>query len=117
VLWGCHCGGINFWGAQLASHRRHCAGPVCCPPLSGWTSLAGYPASSLEKAAIAFFGICGLGLFYYVAYALGQAEFEGTPTVWVSVCSVVLVSIVIHGVLVAPVMRHLDYDRSAQPPL
>jgi NhaP-type Na+/H+ or K+/H+ antiporter len=84
-------------------------------PLSGWISLAGYRASTSEKAAIAFFGIRGLGSFYYVAYALGQAEFEGTPVVWVTVCSVVLVSIVIHGVLVTPVMRHLDYDRSAQP--
>jgi NhaP-type Na+/H+ or K+/H+ antiporter len=77
--------------------------------------LAGYPASSPAKAAIAFFGIRGLGSFYYVAYALGQAEFEGTPIVWVTVCSVVLVSIVIHGALVTPVMRHLDYGRSARP--
>jgi NhaP-type Na+/H+ or K+/H+ antiporter len=84
-------------------------------PLSGWISLAGYPASTPEKAAVAFFGIRGLGSFYYVAYALGQAEFEGTPVVWVTVCSVVLVSIVIHGILVTPVMRHLDFDRSAQP--
>jgi NhaP-type Na+/H+ or K+/H+ antiporter len=83
-------------------------------PLSGWISLAGYPASTPEKAAVAFFGIRGLGSFYYVAYALGQAEFEGTPVVWVTVCSVVLVSIVIHGILVTPVMRHLDFDRSAQ---
>ena len=82
-------------------------------PLSGWVSLAGYPASSAEKAAIAFFGIRGLGSFYYVAYALGQAEFEATQIIWVTVCSVVLVSVVIHGVLVTPVMRHLDYDRSA----
>jgi sodium/hydrogen antiporter len=82
-------------------------------PLSGWVSLAGHPASPQEKAAIAFFGIRGLGSFYYVAYALGQAEFEATQIVWVTVCSVVLVSIVIHGVLVTPIMRHLDYNRSA----
>jgi NhaP-type Na+/H+ or K+/H+ antiporter len=83
-------------------------------PLSGWISLAGYPASSSQKAAIAFFGIRGLGSFYYVAYALGQAQFEQAPVIWVTVCSVVLVSIVIHGVLVTPVMRHLDYGRSAK---
>jgi NhaP-type Na+/H+ or K+/H+ antiporter len=83
-------------------------------PLSGWISLARHPASSPEKAAIAFFGIRGLGSFYYVAYALGQAEFETPQIVWVTVCSVVLVSIVTHGVLVTPIMRHLDYDRSAR---
>ena len=77
-------------------------------PLSGWVSLAGYSASSAEKAAITFFGIRGLGSFYYVAYALGQAEFEAPRIIWVTVCSVVLVSVVIHGVLVTPVMRHLD---------
>lgn len=83
-------------------------------PLTGWISLAGHPASSPEKAAIAFFGIRGLGSFYYVAYALGQAEFEAPQIIWVTVCSVVLVSIVTHGVLVTPIMRHLDYDRSAR---
>jgi NhaP-type Na+/H+ or K+/H+ antiporter len=83
-------------------------------PLSGWISLARHPASSPEKAAIAFFGIRGLGSFYYVAYALGQAEFEAPQIIWVTVCSVVLVSIVTHGVLVTPIMRHLDYHRSAR---
>ncbi|WP_394885949.1 cation:proton antiporter (plasmid) [Mesorhizobium sp. AaZ16] len=83
-------------------------------PLSGWISLARHPASSPEKAAIAFFGIRGLGSFYYVAYALGQAEFEAPQIIWVTVCSVVLVSIVTHGVLVTPIMRHLDYNRSAR---
>ncbi|MCF6113152.1 cation:proton antiporter [Mesorhizobium muleiense] len=83
-------------------------------PLSGWISLARHPASSPEKAAIAFFGIRGLGSFYYVAYALGQAEFEAPQIIWVTVCSVVLVSIVTHGVLVTPIMRHLDYDKSAR---
>jgi sodium/hydrogen antiporter len=83
-------------------------------PVAGWISLARHPASSPEKAAIAFFGIRGLGSFYYVAYALGQAEFEAAQFVWITVCSVVLVSIVTHGVLVTPIMRHLDYDRSAR---
>jgi NhaP-type Na+/H+ or K+/H+ antiporter len=77
-------------------------------PVSGWISLAGHKITSGEKAAIAFFGIRGLGSFYYVAYALGQAEFETPQIIWVTVCSVVLLSIVIHGVLVTPVMRHLD---------
>jgi NhaP-type Na+/H+ or K+/H+ antiporter len=83
-------------------------------PVSGWISLAKHPASSPEKAATAFFGIRGLGSFYYVAYASGQAEFEAPQIIWVTVCSVVLVSIVIHGVLVTPIMRHLDFDRAAR---
>ena len=84
-------------------------------PLSAWISLAGSPVAPREKAAISFFGIRGLGSFYYVAYALGQADFENAPIIWVTVCSMVLVSIIIHGVLVTPVMRHLDQNRSGQP--
>ena len=81
-------------------------------PLSAWISLAGSRVTWREKSAISFFGIRGLGSFYYVAYALGQADFEGVQVIWVTVCSVVLVSIIIHGILVTPVMRNLDYDRS-----
>ena len=64
---------------------------------------------------IAFMGIRGLGSFYYVAYALGQAEFEAKQILWVTVCSVVLVSIIIHGVVVTPIMRHLDQGRWTRP--
>ena len=81
-------------------------------PISGWVSLAGYRGPSREKAAIAFFGIKGLGSFYYLAYALGHAEFEGSGTLWVTVCCVVIFSIVIHGIMVTPVMRYVDHARS-----
>jgi NhaP-type Na+/H+ or K+/H+ antiporter len=80
-------------------------------PLSAWAGLAGYRAPAPEKGVIAFFGIRGLGSFYYVAYALGQAEFERTQILWVTVSFVVLASIVMHGVLVTPVMRQLDSRR------
>ena len=77
-------------------------------PFTGWVSLAGYPAPPLEKGVIAFFGIRGLGSFYYLAFALGQVEFERPQILWVTVCFVVLGSIIMHGVLVTPVMRQLD---------
>ena len=57
---------------------------------------------------IAFFGIRGLGSFYYLAFALGLVEFERPETLWVTVCLVVLVSIVVHGIAVTPAMRLLD---------
>lgn len=60
-----------------------------------------------EKLVIAFFGIRGLGSFYYVAYAVGVASFEA-EILWTVVCFVVLVSIVMHGVVVKPTMRALD---------
>ena len=80
-------------------------------PIAGWIGLIGFRASPREKAVIAFFGIRGLGSFYYLAFALGQAEFEGATVLWVTVCFAVLSSVVMHGVMVTPVMHQLDRRR------
>ena len=57
---------------------------------------------------IAFFGVRGLGSFYYLAYAMGQFNFERSEALWATVFFVVLSSIVMHGILVTPTMRRLD---------
>jgi sodium/hydrogen antiporter len=80
-------------------------------PLSGWLGLVGSPLPIKENAVIAIFGIRGLGSFYYIAYAIGQAAFEKTEILWVTVSLVVLGSIVLHGIAVTPVMRNLDKRR------
>lgn len=77
-------------------------------PLAGWIGLAGTDTGRGERAVVAFFGIRGLGSFYYLAYALGQADFDEPQLLWVTVCLVVLVSIVLHGMTVTPVMRWVD---------
>jgi NhaP-type Na+/H+ or K+/H+ antiporter len=77
-------------------------------PLCGWIGLAGAHIPRGEKAVIAFFGIRGLGSFYYLAFALGEAEFHEPQILWVTVCLVVLISIVLHGAAVTPVMRFLE---------
>lgn len=82
-------------------------------PLAGMIGLAGSPITQEERAAIAFFGIRGLGSFYYLAYALGQAEFEQATTLWVTVSLVVLISVILHGVAVTPAMRFIDRRRAA----
>lgn len=76
-------------------------------PLSGIVGLIGTRIRRGEKWVIAFFGIRGLGSFYYVAYALGVATFQA-EILWTVVCFVVLVSIIMHGVVVKPTMRTLD---------
>lgn len=80
-------------------------------PLSGLISLAGSAKLCDEKVAIAFYGIRGMGSFYYLAFALGHAEFDRIPSLWSTVCITVLFSIVLHGVTVTPVMRLLDRRR------
>ena len=77
---------------------------VLVRPLAGLLGLLGYPP---ERNAIAFFGIRGIGSFYYLSYAVNHAEFAGAETVWAVVGFAVLVSIVVHGVTAAPVMADL----------
>jgi NhaP-type Na+/H+ or K+/H+ antiporter len=80
-------------------------------PLAGWLSLLGSAEPADERAVISFFGIRGVGSFYYLAFALGVAPFEGAGVLWVTVSVVALISIFLHGMLVTPVMRRLDDRR------
>jgi NhaP-type Na+/H+ or K+/H+ antiporter len=77
-------------------------------PLTGWLSLRGAPGYNAEHWVIASFGIRGIGSFYYLAYAMTHAQFEGADLVWATVGFVVIVSVVLHGVLATPVMQMLD---------
>ncbi len=76
-------------------------------PLAGLIGLAGYPP---ERNAIAFFGIRGIGSFYYLSYGINHAVFTGAETVWAVVGFAVLVSIVLHGITAAPVMTDLRQE-------
>ena len=82
-------------------------------PVAGIIGLAGTRPRRGEKWVIAFFGIRGLGSFYYVAYALGAATFQQTEIVWTVVCFVVVISIVMHGTIVKATMRVLDRQTEA----
>ncbi len=80
-------------------------------PLAGLVGLSGVPMPMGEKLAIGFFGIRGMGSFYYLAFALNAAHFGVPNQLWALVGFVVLVSIVVHGTTVTPVMRMLDRAR------
>jgi NhaP-type Na+/H+ or K+/H+ antiporter len=80
-------------------------------PLIGWVSLLGRDQKWDEKAVISFFGIRGLGSAYYLAYGLNHASFEEPHLLWGTVGMIVLISIVLHGTTVTPIMRHLDRQR------
>ncbi|MFZ4406798.1 MAG: cation:proton antiporter [Paracraurococcus sp.] len=83
-------------------------------PLAGWISLLGAPVPRPERAAIAFFGIRGVGSVYYLAYALNQAPFGPPGPLWAVVGLTILVSIGLHGMTVTPAMRALDGQRRRQ---
>jgi NhaP-type Na+/H+ or K+/H+ antiporter len=77
-------------------------------PLAGMAALARSPMSGRERAAIAFFGIRGVGSFYYLAYASNQVEFLQVEQVWAVTALVVFISVVVHGVTATPAMAYID---------
>jgi NhaP-type Na+/H+ or K+/H+ antiporter len=77
--------------------------PVCC-----WIATLGSGRPADERAVVSFFGIRGIGTLYYLAFAFGHATFERTDVLWATAGLTVLLSILMHGVTVTPVLRVLD---------
>jgi len=84
-------------------------------PLGGLVALAGFKASTSEKLTLAFFGIRGVGSFYYLAYGLNHIDLEVGERLWAIVGLVALLSILLHGLTVTPVMRQIDRLHGRDP--
>lgn len=84
-------------------------------PLAGLVGLVGFKAERGERLTLAFFGIRGVGSIYYVAYALNHAPFPSADRLWAIVALVILLSILIHGLTVTPIMRRLDRSQGRDP--
>lgn len=77
-------------------------------PLLGSLGLIGAPTQRPATAAVAFFGVRGIGTLFYLAYGLTHAHFGGQATLWRVLTLVVAVSVVVHGLLSGPVMSVLE---------
>ncbi|WP_226006297.1 cation:proton antiporter [Natrinema salinisoli] len=77
-------------------------------PLAGVVGFLGFDRDPVERATIAFFGVRGIGSFYYLAYALNAAAFPDADVLWAVVGAVVLLSIVVHGITATPAVRWLE---------
>ena len=77
-------------------------------PLIAWLGLAGTRLPAAERGIISFYGIRGIGSMYYLTYALQAGTFAEPATLWSTLAFTVLLSIVLHGTTVTPVMRWLD---------
>lgn len=84
-------------------------------PIAGLAGLINFPADRMEKMTLAFFGIRGVGSFYYLAYALNHATFAQAERLWAIVGLVALFSILLHGLTVTPVMRSIDRQHGRDP--
>lgn len=84
-------------------------------PVTGLIGLAGFSASWSEKLTIAFFGIRGVGSIYYLAFGLNHMEVNGGERLWAITGLVVLISVLMHGLTVTPLMRLLDRRQGRDP--
>ena len=84
-------------------------------PLAGLIGLIGFKAEWQEKLTIGFFGIRGVGSFYNLAYGLNHMHVGEGERLWAIVGLVVLLSVLIHGLTVTPVMRLLDRSQGRDP--
>lgn len=85
-------------------------------PVTGLIGLAGFRAAWQEKLTIAFFGIRGIGSIYYLAFGLNHMQAaDAAPRLWAIVGLVVLLSILMHGLSVTPIMRKLDRSQGRDP--
>lgn len=69
-------------------------------PAAGMIGLAGTSSSLKTRSLISWFGIRGIGTFYYLAYGVNRAGFEEpyVRTIWALTGFIVLISIFLHGV-------------------
>ena len=110
-------GELTWWGATIGL-----ALVFVIRPLAGWVALAAWPRPAAEpggltrpeRAAVAFFGVRGIGSIFYLAYAVGVLDTTVEPWLWATVAFTIVLSVVVHGVLATPVMRRIEEQEEAR---
>jgi NhaP-type Na+/H+ or K+/H+ antiporter len=85
-------------------------------PFAGTIAMHGSGVAAQDRRSIAFFGVRGIGSFYYMAFATGSAQFPDPGMLWSTVAFTVLVSVVVHGSTAAPVLRRIDRRMGRRTP-
>jgi NhaP-type Na+/H+ or K+/H+ antiporter len=80
-------------------------------PAAAWISLIGSGHPARERGLISFFGIRGIGSFYYLAYGINHGDFGSSERLWGIAALVVLISVLTHGISATPAMRWMDRSR------
>lgn len=83
-------------------------------PLTGLAALAGASLPQEERLVVAFYGIRGIGSFYYLAYAFSRADFPQAHLLWQLLILIVVISVMVHGLTATHAMAWLDRRRAAR---
>lgn len=81
-------------------------------PVTAFIALTGPNLHYKEKGIISFFGIRGIGSFFYLSFALNQTWFNHGKELWALVSFIVLISILIHGFTAAFSFKKLEEQLS-----
>ena len=90
-------------------------------PVAGYLALAVLARDEHEEggldrgeiAAVAFFGVRGVGSVFYLGYAVTHENVPDEPWLWSTVAFAIIVSVILHGVTATPAMSRLDARRKA----
>ncbi|MCC9165235.1 cation:proton antiporter [Pontibacter harenae] len=80
-------------------------------PIAAFPSMLGTYSTTKEKLAVSFFGIRGIGSFFYLSFALDQASFPEEEELWSIIAFIVMVSIILHGLTATKAIDILDRER------
>ena len=83
-------------------------------PLTAYLALTGVNLHYKEKGIISFFGIRGIGSFFYLSFALSQTWFNDGKELWAIVSFIVLISILVHGFTAAFSFKKLEQQLPAE---
>ncbi|WP_081868486.1 cation:proton antiporter [Flavimarina sp. Hel_I_48] len=81
-------------------------------PLCGRIALLGTDFSKKKKWAVSFFGVKGVGSFFYLSYGIYEGNFSKANELYALVTVAVLISIIVHG-LTGP--RVVQYFKQENP--
>lgn len=79
-------------------------------PVTSWIGMIGTKLKPKEKMVISFFGIRGIGSFFYLSFALNQGGFSDKRELWAIVSFIVMLSILIHGLTATRTFRKMEKD-------
>lgn len=86
-------------------------------PLAAGLAMVGSGVADADRRSIAFFGVRGIGSFYYLAFGLaGLRADPAADTLWAVVAMTVVVSVVVHGASGSVVLRRLDRQAGRPTP-
>jgi NhaP-type Na+/H+ or K+/H+ antiporter len=84
-------------------------------PAAAAVSLAGGAGTRPERAAVAFFGVRGIGSIYYLAFAFAATDLQEQGRLYGLLALVVMGSVLLHGLTAGPVIGRLDAQRGLRP--